>query len=579
MVTVLKEARKLSFYRLLHSADTSYLINYFIINIFIMNTQQTYKRMLARVQELTSGLLTETAKNELVTKAEELEKLIVQCQYIKVPLVGIFNAGKSSLLNKYIEKPGLLPVDVLPETTVACELYYEETERADHYRDGILIGTKPTSEIKAFQTSPGDIMKVYVNSPVVKSLQEKGIILVDMPGIDSGIQQHDAAIFNYIQLGTAFILLVDAEQGTLRTSTLFFLNELKKYNLKPAILLSKIDRLPETEVAKIKEHVLAQVTRADYVPYVSQVSALQNNIEGLTNYLDTLDADALLALKLGGLMRNLIASVMTNLNMQIELKGQDKEGIEEKLRRINEELSDARLSLPTHNNQADTPQKSCQDILDNVRDALQDKAYDIAAMIVSKEPEEHIQAALMSVIRSEIITSFQEESEQYATALGGAVNDAVRKVTGITFIDNAFLENYSEIISYTTTYLSELTSRLPGFWGKFISLLLPYVKDIIDWLFGKTDDEKIEEVKDKIMQSCIPQIEEELRPNVLKLVIDNQNRISVQLQQEMIHAFEKVKEGLQEKMADTERDKQEVEKKLEALNGAVAELVNLQTSL
>lgn len=544
-----------------------------------MNTQQTYRRTLFRVQELTCNLLTETAKNEWVTKAGELENLIAQCQYIKVPLIGVFNAGKSSLLNKYIEKPGLLPVDMLPETTVACELYYEEAEHADHYRDGSRIDSKPVTDIKALQTLPGDIIKAYVNSPIVKSLQEKGIVLVDMPGIDSGIQQHDAAIFHYIQFGTAFIFLVDVERGTLRSSTLFFLRELEKYNLKPAILLSKIDRLPETEIAKIKEHILSQVRKMDYAPYVSEVSALQNDIAGFTAHLDALDADTLLALRLGDVLKGLIASVVSNLKMQIELKGQDIENIEEKLQHINDELAQIRVSLPTDNNQADTPEKSCQDILDNVWDALEDKAFDIAGMIVAKEPEEHIQAALMSIIRSEIITSFQEESKQYAQALGGAVGDAVKKMTGITFVDNDFLENYSDIIAYTTLYLSELIARLPGFWGKFLALLLPHLREIIDWLFGRTEEEKIQEVKDKILRNGIPRIIEELRPNVLKLVSDNQHRIAVQLQQEMVHAFEKVKEGLHEKMADAQRDKQEVEKKLEALNQAVAELTSLQASL
>ena len=182
-----------------------------------MNLQIKYQTILDKVSEV-SPLLSNEAQKELQTKSVEFMNEVHDSQYIKVPLVGVFSAGKSSLLNAFAEKPGMLPVDTLPETAVAYELYYAQTECVELYRNGNKVDSRPLTDIKQMKTEPGDIAKVFCTSEPIKKLQEKGIILVDMPGIGSGIERHDAAIFNYVHSGTAFVLVVDAEQGSLRGS-------------------------------------------------------------------------------------------------------------------------------------------------------------------------------------------------------------------------------------------------------------------------------------------------------------------------------------------------------------------------
>lgn len=206
-----------------------------------MNTQLKFQKILDQVSEI-ANVLVGNAQHEFNVKVEAFVNEIQDSRYIKVPLVGVFSAGKSSLLNVFTQKPGLLPVDTDPETAVAYELYYGSQECVELYREDKKIDTKLLGDIKQLPTQPGDIARVYCTSEPIKALQERGIILVDMPGIGSGIERHDAAIFNYIHSGTAFILLVDAEQGSLRGSTLTFMNELSRYDKHPAVLISKIDK-------------------------------------------------------------------------------------------------------------------------------------------------------------------------------------------------------------------------------------------------------------------------------------------------------------------------------------------------
>ena len=82
------------------------------------------------VEEVTgyAPLLLGEAQSELKQKGDELLSEIQESKYIKVPIVGTFSAGKSSLLNVFTQKPGMLPVDTEPETAVAYELYYSPSE-------------------------------------------------------------------------------------------------------------------------------------------------------------------------------------------------------------------------------------------------------------------------------------------------------------------------------------------------------------------------------------------------------------------------------------------------------------------
>ncbi len=532
-----------------------------------MNNMIKFQTALDKVSEV-SPLLIGDAQSELKAKSEELLEEVQNSQYIKVPLVGVFNAGKSSLLNVFTQKPGMLPVDTVPETAIAYELYYAQSEYVELYRDGIKIDSKPLAEIKQFDTKPGDVAKVYCTSDPIKRLQERGIILVDMPGIGSGVERHDAAIFNYINRGTAFVLIVDAEQGTLRGSTLSFMQELSQYNMYPAVFVSKIDKKPEAEVKDIMEHIQYQMTRLGNTnPFIGTVCSVNNDFEGFNRYLDSLDPDALVAEKLDKKLKLIINSVIDNLKVRIDLRSKDIENVDEKIKKIDEEISNVKAELPTINSEADTPEKSTQDILDNVRAALEAKSTDIAQMIVDKEDQESIKAVIVSTVRSEIIASLKEESEQYSTALGAAVQNSVEGLATIE-VDSDFMKDFSEIYDLLNGYIETLLS-MGGFWGKLAAVLLPFLPDVLNWLFGKSDEEVLEEVRAKVMSKCVTKVIVGIEPTIFKITVDNQKRIQEKLQSELVSKMERVKEGLREKMDDANKTKEEVESEISKLTSAI----------
>lgn len=529
-----------------------------------------YQIAFDKVSEVTPLLVGE-ATEEFKVKSEEFMNEVHDSQYIKVPLVGVFSAGKSSLLNVFTQKAGMLPVDTMPETAVAYELYYGQSECVELYRNGNKIDTKSLADIKLLDTKPGDIAKVYCTSEPIKQLQERGVILVDMPGIGSGIERHDAAIFNYIKSGTAFVLIVDAEQGSLRGSTLSFMHELSQYNMYPAVMVSKIDKKPESDVNDIVEYIKYQMTKLGNTnPYVGKICAVNENLADFNSYINSLDSETIVAEKLGKKFKTIVNGVIDQLKIRIDLRTKDIANVDETLKKIDEEIANVKEELPANNSEADTPEKSTQDVLDNVRMALIAKSTDIAQMIINKDSEENIKSVIVSTVRAEIISSLKEESGQYSSALGSAVKDSVADLATIE-VDTDFMSDFSDIFEVVNEYIEYLLAA-GGLWGKIAAFLLPFLPDVLNWLFGKSDEEVLEEVKEQVTTQCVDQVIEGIRPTIYKITVDNQKRIQEKIQAELVSKMEKVKEGLNEKKADANKSKEEVEAEIAKLNAAISKL-------
>jgi len=493
-----------------------------------MSKTKFYQEVIEKAFSTAKEYLLASALSQAEKEKEELSANLLKENAIKVPLVGGFNAGKSSLINAFINR-NLLPTNIEPETAISYEMYYGQNERVELYRDDKKIDEKPLDDLKKFDVKPGDIAKVFVSTQVIKDLQNKGIIIVDMPGLDSGIQAHNDAILKYIDKGSAFVLVSESESGSLTTSAITFITELEKYNLKPAVLISKIDKKPAEEISSIKEYVNCQAKKAiGSETFVGAVSAANNDIDDFSKFLNTLDCDKITAEKFAPRIAAYINMLIISLKTQVDIAAQDIKDIDEAIKQLEAQREQAKRNI--NNNNADTPEKSTQDILDKVEEALLAKAEDFATMIFNKESSTTIQNAIMSTIRPVIINTLKEEGEQYAGALNTVVDDISKKLSDIVTVDsNIFDDIYGEFLPIILTQIGRLITKMPHVLGKILGVLLAILAqklpEIIRWIFGKTDEAVIGEITDKIKSEIIKKMLEALRPKVLEMVTAQQERI------------------------------------------------------
>ena len=534
---------------------------------------------------ISKAILLENALRQVSEEKDTLLSELKEETGIKVPIVGDFSAGKSSLVNCLLGRNGLLPVDITPETAVAYEIYYSASEKVELYRDGNKIDEKSIDSIKQLSVKPGDVANVYVNSPVIKSYQDKGIVLVDMPGIDSGIKEHNDAILHYINKGTAFVLLTDSESGSLRESTLSFITELSKYNLKPAVIISKIDKKPESEVADIKEYVEFQAKRAiGEQVYVGCISAANNNISDFTKYISSLDSNSLVSAKYANRVSSFVNLQIVSITAQKDILNANIQDVDEKIKKLEEEKARISKQLADSVPYADTPEKSTQDILDLVKTELNTHAEDIATKIVNKEDANTINAMMMNYIRPVVINAFKEEGEQYAAAMNTAVDDVSKALQESLSIDGNFVDDIVESLREDIVGGLQMAAeflKMGGPWGKVIGWLLTFfgekIPDLIRWFCGKSKDTIIAEATDKIRYSIIDKIAEQLRPIMFEQVKAQQQRIRDSIKQRVENSINSLQDSV--KATSENGSKEDLSKKISAMDVAISELNSLKQSL
>lgn len=546
---------------------------------------QKYTDIIEKSFSISKNFLLENALKQVSEERFSLLSELQEEKGIKVPIVGDFSAGKTSLVNCLLGRNALLPVDITPETAVAYEIYYSASEKVELYRDGNKIDEKSIDSIKQLSVKPGDIAKVYVNVPVIKSYQDKGIVLVDMPGIDSGIKEHNDAILHYINRGTAFVLLTDSESGSLRESTISFITELSKYNLKPAVIISKIDKKPDNEVAEIKEYVEFQAKRAiGEQTYVGCISAANNNISDFINYISSLDSNSLISAKFANRVSSFINLQIVSITAQRDILNANIQDVDEKIKRLEEEKARISAQLVDSVPYADTPEKSTQDILELVKAELYTHAEEIATKVVNKEDANTINAVMMNYIRPVVINALKEEGEQYALAMNTVVDDVSKALQESLSIDgnivDEIVENMREDIVGVVQMAAEFL-KTGGAWGKVLGWLLTVfgekIPDLIRWFFGKSKETIIAEATEKIRSSIIDKIAEQLRPIMLEQVKAQQKRIRDSIKQKVENSINSLQDSI--KATSENSFKEDLSTKITAMDVAIVELNSLKQTL
>ena len=201
---------------------------------------------------------------ELAALTAELSRFAV-----RLPLIGSFSAGKSSLINFLLDE-SLLSVAVNPETCLPTELRFADDE--------LLILHHPTKEgvpldravLKAQDfgnVESGSWVEVATPSPVLARLD--GMTLVDMPGWESGIEQHSEAIDNYLERSSAYCIVVSVDEGGLKDSLKKIIEELAISKKPMMLVLTKCDKKTPEDVASVLAKVKGQIEAISGTPLLS----------------------------------------------------------------------------------------------------------------------------------------------------------------------------------------------------------------------------------------------------------------------------------------------------------------------
>jgi len=518
---------------------------------------------------------------------------------VKLMVVGHYNAGKSSLLNRLIGKSDFLKEAQEPQTAVATELMYDEDESA------YACDTEGNKEImdvqKEYTSKRYNHLEYRINAEALKAI--KDFTIVDTPGFDAGIEAHAKALAGYIGKGSAYLVVVDQEKGGIDQTTLEFIQEISNYSSQIAVLINKCDKITADVAGEIAES--ARFTLESFgLPYkvytVSKKDAdISNKLISIILSFNAqaafdkvmvkqLNAELVSAAKVLSVTQKKIFLDTFDLNSDIAMYSRLQEQL---ARTIDRKREEAREDLDN----------TVQEVIAKIRSLLIARADSIveallsgnqvAAEAIIVETVRPMMLATMKDISIRQIDSVTEALDFTGVANGPesmdladvAVNLACnlkglieQGVFGKTDIGSDESKEKKSNVYRAITGIAAIATDFIAPWLEVVIILLPDVVNLLRGMFGESDNEV---AKRRYINNVVPQIINKIYPQVKQNVQMTTEHVLNEYEKMLKEKIESIKNNMieaqnkkKQKIEDFEFYKTQISEDLETINKLISEL-------
>jgi len=370
-----------------------------------MQCVKEYIAKLASVREIMEKHLIDTTQIDAML--EEIDNY-----KIAAPVIGNFSTGKSSLVNAILEKK-ILSVDITPKTAVPTEVYYGENKVYLWKKDG----TKDSLDIESLPLKDRDIINIEKVSIEYENefLKEiNNVKIVDMPGFDTKIKNHNKAIKSYIPNSMAYILLVSVDEPVLKDDLTDFLRDLDVYEIPLYVVLTKCSRISKEELAQCKELIVNIINKIimDYEVKVTFAESYGDvSVDGVKDFFRQIqkDADKLFERRYKSKVYNLINDIKTYISAQLLKKGMTYSELEIEKEKINARMDELMGKVESEMKNFDEQTKEC--ILDIEKKITSEFEKDIRKYTVMIQNNEKLDPEINRSVKKVVSISVKNEYE------------------------------------------------------------------------------------------------------------------------------------------------------------------------
>lgn len=513
-----------------------------------------------------------------------------------IPVIGGFSAGKSSLLNSFLQED-ILSVAVTPETALATELHYSTQE----YIEAIT----PSGECVRFEKSQMEQLKnkasefsyakLYLNKQCLKDIEP--LVLVDMPGFESPLASHNKAIFEYIRRGVYFVILQSVEHGNITASVRREIDNLLTFERKFSFFLSKSNLKPQSELEDVKSFVQEQLS--DYFDYEGQVECIgKDGGTNLAKIISTLNPNAIIEdLYLTGL-QDRFSQIKQTINTHITALSQDKEQNAKDIQDLKDglqKLEQQRDSLiaQAQERYSDT---NISKIINGVNNALNRGLNEIAQSYMSggdSALDSTINSIVKTTLSQEVKTSMEHIGEDVIRAFDKQLEDTFSTIQRLSLSDaicNAIdVKKIGGTAATLFTNTAESMAKYGGIvgiigrLGVFISpivtplltAIVSLLPTLVQLLFGDTEQKKLESVKNALLTQVFPQILGELRAKLPPELQEQTTKLIESISQEFAEQIAQKLQAMEAAQSELESKKQEIEQMIAAYKKVLDSITTL----
>ncbi len=543
-----------------------------------MKLKNHYKNLLkeinsiAKNQECNIGIV-----ENIIELEEKLEKFI-----IKIPIIGGFNAGKSSLINQYLGRD-LLKTDIVPETAISTEIRYGEFEQVLAYRKDESFKTYNINQLNEIDSKEYKYLEVIISNEKIKNLED--IILVDMPGIDSNVEEHNKAILNYIKEGVFYILATDVEHG-LKESSLKFLDEISDYGIDFSVILTKSDKKIDNDLQDIKQNVkqtLYSLTSQEIK--VELTSSKLGDVSKFDEIIKSIDKEILLKNKFGSNIEDVIEKVQKELMLRLKTQDLDEKTLKDKIDTINKKIED--LNRKLKNEEQDIEYKFNGQVKSNILNDTRMSLESNSSVLLNayKQGEHNFKNKVNEIIRPTLIKSSNINISNTFESSIKNVNTSLLEMNDLVDFGNTTLNKINDGTNILNTIVNTIqnptmriglaglaaTTALIAPWLELTILFLPEVLKLFGFNNEKKKDESLlSSIRNEIIPKIISGLDGEISNNLSKtkdeFIINLKNEVK-ESEKELLNSLEKVlderalkREEFQNKINNINKDLEILEK-------------------
>ena len=547
----------------------------------------------------------ELEKNKLpnekqVGLEESLKKL-----GLLIPVVGTFSAGKSTLLNTFLGKEYLL-TGITPETALATELHYSEDEYFEAIKlDGEIIKYEINEAEKIRNNaSKYKYIRAYMNNENLKKIYP--LILVDMPGFDSPLDEHNKAIKYYLDKGAHYVILTSVEEGTITKTMIRHLENIQTYGRDFSFFLSKTDLRPSSDVKAIKEQLEEQI-EINLLLNKKVESLSKNDGSGFNKVIENINVEEIIKRMYFEDISELHYNSIDNLNLKSKSLKMDKEEIDKIIKELKNsiEIIKNKKERKIEEIRRRGNDNSVKKIVGSVLEALSNSTDEIVNVAMTGD-----QARVIRVINDIIFNTIMlETKEEFSTISGNIIQDFKLELEGMKYegIDENFIEkigntamNYlNGLVDVTKDYTQKIKGATTLDTGKIykigttilglttavlnpmLELVIIFLPDIIKF-FTQSNKEKKQreelaskmnfEVFPKIGRKVESELKEEFNMQVENLIEEIGSRLESEIEEKnsIIQETEKENEVKKEMI---EEELKQIEESINILNSNFEKLL------
>lgn len=430
----------------------------------------------------------------------EMLKTKIKNRELVISVIGQFKRGKTSFINAVLEA-AVLPVGIIPVTSVATKIQYGEALAEVHFKTGDhqIVALDQVVGYIAEQQNPNNQKGVsFVNLFLPDDFLRAGITLVDTPGVGSIHQNNTDEAYAFMRDSDAiiFMLSVDSPINEIERE---FLIEARNYAAKFYFAINKTDTISPSDLEAYLGYchdILCEIMAVEAIELFAISAKTKVGIDALFIKIAEdikVSADRIIMDSVQIKFREVLRVALSHLELYRRAYGMPLKNLEEKRSELEEKLSsldqitrDSTFYLLRHIDELlEQIRAELQDGSAGIRDVLSAEMAAVYEKNRNAKPKE-LEKMLMALLENQLTAHLNELSERGLASLSSGyehlaeiLNQKIDDLKG--FLVKVVAELFG--ISYQVDTMAHTLSSRDDFYVKVNQKPAAFLLDMNDLVY------------------------------------------------------------------------------------------------